>query len=604
MITKNRVTKNRVAKNRVVFAFVLFVLFVSISISNVAALIEKKSISDLTRDSDNIITGKVLSRESYWENGNVVVSADRHIKGNSDDQITVKVRGGTVGNIYAEVSDVPLFDNNEEVLLFLKDDSVVGWNQGKYSIQNNNIKETGEPLTEFINNIEQNLQIQTNNKNVAIEEVSTIPHITGVTPRSGPAIATGLGSSIAAQDSTQVTISGSSFGSTKGSVKFWRIGTTLYDATIVSWEDTKIVVKVPGKVSSGAKPGGYGNVQVFMSDGTHSDNYGNFDVTYSYGGGKFPGSKVTYMVSPNTADTADELLAIQAAADTWNNADANFGFVYGGPTSKTDITLDGENSVIWVNYDTGSVATTVTWWFGQDTKTILESDLVLNDLSINWSTDSSLTKMDVQTVATHEFGHWLQLLDLYGNNDSEKMMYGYVSVGGIKRVLNTNDIAGIKWIYGSNISIPTDVVPPLTTLSGAIEGITYSNNVTIELVAKDDVGGSGISYTTFVINDGQVSFYSTPFVVNSEGKNMVTYSSVDNAGNVEKSKQINFTIDKGGLSDILSYYKGLGQNPNVVETAELLKAADDWRTDTVPPGFSASVTTAQLLTLADEWRNS
>jgi parallel beta-helix repeat protein len=53
--------------------------------------------------------------------------------------------------------------------------------------------------------------------------------------------------------------------------------------------------------------------------------------------------------------------------------------------------------------------------------------------------------------------------------------------------------------------------------------------------------------------------------------------------------------------DILSYYRSLGTNPNVVETTDLLKAADDWSRNIVPPGFSAPITTQQLLILADEW---
>jgi hypothetical protein len=55
--------------------------------------------------------------------------------------------------------------------------------------------------------------------------------------------------------------------------------------------------------------------------------------------------------------------------------------------------------------------------------------------------------------------------------------------------------------------------------------------------------------------------------------------------------------------DITTYYRGMGQNPSMVETTDLLKAADDWRSDVVPTGFSLSITTIQLLTLADEWRN-
>jgi hypothetical protein len=56
--------------------------------------------------------------------------------------------------------------------------------------------------------------------------------------------------------------------------------------------------------------------------------------------------------------------------------------------------------------------------------------------------------------------------------------------------------------------------------------------------------------------------------------------------------------------DIVVYYRSLGQHPNIVETDDLLKAADDWRGNIVPQGFLISLTTSQLLTLADGWRNS
>ncbi len=53
--------------------------------------------------------------------------------------------------------------------------------------------------------------------------------------------------------------------------------------------------------------------------------------------------------------------------------------------------------------------------------------------------------------------------------------------------------------------------------------------------------------------------------------------------------------------DILSYYRSLGSDPNVVETTDLLKAADDWSRNITPPAFASPITTQQLLTLADEW---
>jgi hypothetical protein len=52
---------------------------------------------------------------------------------------------------------------------------------------------------------------------------------------------------------------------------------------------------------------------------------------------------------------------------------------------------------------------------------------------------------------------------------------------------------------------------------------------------------------------------------------------------------------------ILSYYRSLASDPNVVETKDLLIAADDWNNNIIPPGFTSPVTTQQLLMLADEW---
>ncbi len=58
-------------------------------------------------------------------------------------------------------------------------------------------------------------------------------------------------------------------------------------------------------------------------------------------------------------------------------------------------------------------------------------------------------------------------------------------------------------------------------------------------------------------------------------------------------------------TDMVSYYRGLGQNINTVETDDLMKAADDWRNNIIPlgSGLSLIITTNQLMTLSDEWRN-
>jgi len=713
-------------------------LLLLISILDASALVKEKSLKDLVTESDNVIVGKVIDKKSYWEGGkiftDVTISVDLYFKGNPDNQIIIKVPGGAVGDIFAEVSDVPFFENDEEVFLFSKGNEVVGWNQGKFTIKNDKIKETGESLAEFVHKIKKEGQIKNekgkmgrdidvvseklNTKSIEqisanasksnviteptlidaawssikyegfegafpntwttygsptwcdtsyksavgswsgwpgcagtgaipsngkypknlnswmvygpfslvgatealvtfkhwtdteeghdyfqymasidgsnfsgnqlsgnwtpwkdetfdlknvyslgdlrgqpsvwiafrfvsdssvqdygtfLDEIniqkyttpSTAPHIIDITPNSGPAKCAQLGNPTAAADSTLVIINGTNLGTITGSARFWRIGTTTYDATIVSWNDSQIVAKVPGEISSYTKPDGTGNVQIVKSDGTPSDNYGNFRVTYSSGGGKWPGIGTIYKVNPNTFDITGELEAVQAAANTWNTAGANFGFTYGGLSTKTSVAYDEENSMIWGTTG-GSIATTWTYW-GADPHVILQNDIIFDD-GLTWDTNVSSLKMDVQTIALHELGHWLQLLDLYGGADSGKTMYGYGSNGIIKRTLSADDTAGIVAIYGmdENVNPVHNLNTGLdySTIQGAIYAPETLNGHTLKV-------DPGIYMENIDVNKSLVitgSGFNT--IINGSGANAVTIT----ANNVNIS---GFTITNG-----------------------------------------------------------
>lgn len=66
-----------------------------------------------------------------------------------------------------------------------------------------------------------------------------------------------------------------------------------------------------------------------------------------------------------------------------------------------------------------------------------------------WSTTGESGKNDVQNTATHEFGHWLVLGDLYGSGDTEITMYYTANLGETKkRTLEQDDKNGIIYIYG------------------------------------------------------------------------------------------------------------------------------------------------------------
>ncbi|MCG7850285.1 MAG: PKD domain-containing protein, partial [ANME-2 cluster archaeon] len=348
------------------------------------------------------------------------------------------------------------------------------------------------------------------------------PIITDITPDFGPAMAADLTTYEAASDSTQVTISGSNFGSTEGDLEFWRGGSYFVPGTIESWNDNQIVARVAGGASSNDQPDGSGNINVITSGGSHS-NDADFRVTYSYGGGRQEVMLLTYYVNPNTADTTGELGAIQAAVDTWNNAGANFQFVYGGTTSITSLAYDGENSVIWRNMgDIGVLAYAWTYFSVSNPEVILENEIEFNDYYA-WDTSGSPSSFDVQTIGTHEFGHWLLLLDLYGSIDSPKMMYGFGSAGTLKRDLHPDDIDGIIYIYGEDNL-------PIADAGGPYSGC---DNVPISFYGSASGGTPSYSYH-WEFGDGSSSDVQNPtYTYTTADSYTATLTVTDSAGGTD-----------------------------------------------------------------------
>ena len=123
------------------------------------------------------------------------------------------------------------------------------------------------------------------------------------------------------------------------------------------------------------------------------------------------------------------------AMGAWNNAGADFRFYEVSCQNKLYYTPLGSGS---------STLARATWWYTGNyiTKATIEFN---SDKS--WSTSGESGKFDVQSVATHEFGHWLSLGH---SSNTDATMYAYIDPGETKkRTLHSDDIAGIKYIYGS-----------------------------------------------------------------------------------------------------------------------------------------------------------
>jgi len=115
--------------------------------------VEKFTLDDLVQKSGRIIVGKCISRESRWNDRNTLIlttarfAVSEPLKGANDGFVNVVTVGGTLDGITQTVSGMPVFEPEEEVLLFLEPSKNGHWqplglSQGKFRILRN--RQTGE----------------------------------------------------------------------------------------------------------------------------------------------------------------------------------------------------------------------------------------------------------------------------------------------------------------------------------------------------------------------------------------------------------------------------------------------------------------------------
>ena len=111
----------------------------------------------LSENADVIITGKVTQQSSGWNENktriftHATIQVEEILKGTGLNSVVVSYPGGEVGEIGELYTHTPKFDNNEEVLVFLKNDinspnyKVLNGEDGKISVVSD--IRTGEKIT-------------------------------------------------------------------------------------------------------------------------------------------------------------------------------------------------------------------------------------------------------------------------------------------------------------------------------------------------------------------------------------------------------------------------------------------------------------------------
>ena len=149
--------------------------------------------------------------------------------------------------------------------------------------------------------------------------------------------------------------------------------------------------------------------------------------------------------------------ALRASMSEWSRWNSNIVFQDQGTTTArfaadgADGTCDdGTNVVTWEKFDREVIGAAVLC-FDKTGKVIRDADLALNSTQ-HWETVSgepeSRHSHDIQSILTHELGHWLALEDLYSGTDARQTMFGNTAYGETrKRTLARGDALGIQKAY-------------------------------------------------------------------------------------------------------------------------------------------------------------
>src|SRR4029453_16387719 len=176
-----------------------------------------------------------------------------------------------------------------------------------------------------------------------------------------------------------------------------------------------------------------GNVQVQANGVGPLSNNVNHDISFNWSGQKWPNASLPFTWFLNNSgapgctfnDTRDALITGYNAWSCASGVSASFG----GGTAVATTALDGTNCRYWQNsgWSPGTIAV-ATWWFNGANE-ILHADIAFNSQHFTWSCAGAGGSMDVGNIGTHEEGHTIGLLDMYGTADAPKTMYGFGSNG-------------------------------------------------------------------------------------------------------------------------------------------------------------------------------
>lgn len=157
-----------------------------------------------------------------------------------------------------------------------------------------------------------------------------------------------------------------------------------------------------------------------------------YAFAWSYAGYCWPTNNALYKYGNNLPSSYQT--PVYTAAGTWNSDPADFSLYN-----------DSSANNVWgaANYGSASGMLGITS-ISKSGTTVTGANSDYNTY-YSWSTNPGPNEFDLESVALHEFGHWLVLKDIV--HPSSAVMYHSLNPGQKKRSLTTDDSNGINYIY-------------------------------------------------------------------------------------------------------------------------------------------------------------
>jgi hypothetical protein len=111
-----------------------------------ATTLERMSVAKMTQHAQLVVRAQCVANSVAWDGGEIwtfttfeVEDSWKGVPSGAVQQVSVRLLGGSVGNLTSTVSGVPRFHPGEEVILFLQttargDFSIVSWVQGTFRV--------------------------------------------------------------------------------------------------------------------------------------------------------------------------------------------------------------------------------------------------------------------------------------------------------------------------------------------------------------------------------------------------------------------------------------------------------------------------------------